>query len=138
MDMSYATIPIFTEQRRLYMDNMLAYMIRSPECPHNHPIYSIDTDLGSAIFCNESSKELSKIMVLIKKTEIEGQVEIKEVLQIQERWWILHFDGAVGKDGARVGFCINGPDDENIICSYKLYFDCTNNVSEYEALIFGI
>ena len=79
-------------------------MISSPECPQNHPIYSIDTDLGSVIFCNESAKDQSKNMVLIKETEIEGQIEIKEVLQIQERWWNLHFDGAVGKDGARDGF----------------------------------
>ena len=60
MDMSYATIPIFAEQIRLYRENRLAYMIRSLECPQNHPIYSIDTDLGSTIFCNESSKEQSK------------------------------------------------------------------------------
>ena len=52
--------------------------------------------------------------------------------------WNLHFDGAVGQDGAGAGFCINGPDHENIICSYKLYFDCTNNILEYEALILGI
>jgi hypothetical protein len=30
MDMSYATIPIFGEQRRLYRENRLAYMINSP------------------------------------------------------------------------------------------------------------
>ena len=82
MDMSYATIPIFVEKRRLYRENRLAFMISIPECPQNHPIYSIDIDLGSTIFCNESAKEQSKTMVLIKKTETEGQVEIKEVLQI--------------------------------------------------------
>ena len=60
------------------------------------------------------------------------------MLPIHKRWWNLHFDGAVGKDGPGVGFCINGLEHENIICSYKLYFDCTNNVSEYEALIMGI
>ena len=53
MDMSYATIPIFSEQIRLYRERTLAYMISSPKCPQNHPIYSIDTNLGSAIFCNE-------------------------------------------------------------------------------------
>ena len=113
-------------------------MISSPKCPQNHPIYSIDTDLGSAIFFSETLKEQSKNMVLIKKTETKGQVEIKEMLPIQKRWWNLHFDGAVGKDGAGDGFCINAPEHENIICSYKLYFDYTNNVSEYEALILGI
>ena len=80
MEMSYATILVFAEQRRLYRENMLAYMISIPECPQNHPIYSIDTNLGSVIFCNESSKEQSKNMVLIKKTETEGHVEITKVI----------------------------------------------------------
>jgi hypothetical protein len=137
-DMSYATIPIFAEQRRLYRENRLACMISSLDCPQNHPIYSIDTDLGSSIFCNELDKEQLKYMVLIKETETKVQVEIKYMLLIQERWRNLHFDGAVGKDDARDGFCIHGPKHENIICSYKLYFDCTNNVSEYETLIQGL
>ena len=49
MDMSYATILVFVEQRRLCRENRLAYMISIPECPWNHPIYSIDTNLGSDI-----------------------------------------------------------------------------------------
>ena len=53
MDMSYATIPLFGEQRRLYRENRLAYMISSPTHPENHPIYSAETNLGSAIFCND-------------------------------------------------------------------------------------
>lgn len=114
MDMSYATIPVFVEQRRLYRENRLAYMISSLECPQNHPIYCIDTDLGSAIFCNESSNEWSKNILLIKKIETEGHVELIEVLLVQEKWWNLHFDGAVGKDGAGVVFCINGPNHENL------------------------
>lgn len=69
MDMSYATIPVFAEQTRLYSENRLAYMISNPKCPHNHPIYSMDTNLGFAIFCNDSSKEQSKSIVMIKKDE---------------------------------------------------------------------
>ena len=69
MDISYATIPIFAKQRRLYRENRLAYMISSAECPQNHPIYSIDKDLGSVIFCNDSSNEQSKNIVMIKKVK---------------------------------------------------------------------
>ena len=57
---------------------------------------------------------------------------------MQEKWWILHFDGAVGKDGAGARICVSGPNHENHLLSYKLYFDCTNNVAKYEALILGI
>jgi hypothetical protein len=38
MDLSYATIPIFSEQRRLYRENRLAYMIGNKENLENHPI----------------------------------------------------------------------------------------------------
>ena len=66
MDMSYATILVFAKQRRLYKEKKFAYMISSrPECPQNHDIYSIDTDLGSTIFCNDSSNEQSNNIVMV-------------------------------------------------------------------------
>ena len=52
MDFSYATIPVFNQQRRLWRENMLKYMVSSKECPENHPIYVVDTDMGFAIFFN--------------------------------------------------------------------------------------
>ena len=57
MDMSYATIPVFNEQRRLYRENGLSYMISSRDNPENHPIYAIDIDLGSTILHNDLSFE---------------------------------------------------------------------------------
>ena len=53
MDMPYATILVFGEQRRLYRENRLAYMVSSKEKPDNHPIYVIDTELGSSVFYND-------------------------------------------------------------------------------------
>ena len=50
----------------------------------------------------------------------------------------LNFDGEVSKEGVGEGICINGPNNDCQICSYKLYFDCTNNAEEYEALILGL
>ena len=52
MDLSYATIPIFSEQRRLYRENCLAYMINNKDNTEKHPIYSIDTDMGYTMFYN--------------------------------------------------------------------------------------
>ena len=46
--------------------------------------------------------------------------------------------GAVSKEGAGAGICITGSEFENRSFSYKLQFDCTNNVAEYEASILGI
>ena len=49
MDMSYATIPIFGVQRRLFREKKIAYMVTSDERLNNHPIYALDTEMGSTI-----------------------------------------------------------------------------------------
>jgi hypothetical protein len=50
MDLTYATIPVFGgEHRRLYKEAQLAYIISDEANPTNHPIFSLDTDLGSSL-----------------------------------------------------------------------------------------
>jgi hypothetical protein len=50
MDISYATILVFgCEQRRLYKEAQLAYIISDEENPTNHPIFAVDTDLGTSM-----------------------------------------------------------------------------------------
>jgi hypothetical protein len=50
MDLTYATILVFGgEHRRLYKEAQLSYIIIDEENPTNHPIFSLDTDLGSSI-----------------------------------------------------------------------------------------
>jgi ribonuclease HI len=46
----------------------------------------------------------------------------------------------VNKEGAGAGVWIIPPDanSNSKLCSYKLAFDCTNNMVEYEALILGL
>lgn len=50
MDLSFATIPIFGEYRRLYREIRLAYMVSSKDNIENYPIYSVETELGSSGF----------------------------------------------------------------------------------------
>ena len=57
MDLSYATIPVFGMLRRLYRANRLAYTINNRENPENHPIYSVDIDMGSSMLFNEARPE---------------------------------------------------------------------------------
>ena len=55
MDFSYATIPVFGVQRRLYRESRLKYMISSKECPEIHLIYVVDIKMGSSIFYNSEN-----------------------------------------------------------------------------------
>ena len=53
MDMTYATIPVFNQTRRLYQESHMKYMVRSQDRPNNTPLYSIHSDLDSFILYNE-------------------------------------------------------------------------------------
>ena len=48
------------------------------------------------------------------------------------------FDGASFKDGVGDGIVFVSPTQETIPLSYKLEFEATNNVAEYEALVLGL
>jgi hypothetical protein len=66
MDMSYATIPIFGQDRQMYREVLLKYMVSSKTQPNNHPIYFVDTEVGSSIFCNDLSFEEEEPTTIMK------------------------------------------------------------------------
>ena len=57
MDMSYATISVFGQGRRFYREVLLMYMVSKKSQPNNHPIYSVENEIGSSIFFNDLSFE---------------------------------------------------------------------------------
>jgi ribonuclease HI len=52
--------------------------------------------------------------------------------------WKMYFDGACSREGSGAGIVFISPTKEVILMSYKLEFDTTNNISEYEALLLGL
>jgi ribonuclease HI len=50
----------------------------------------------------------------------------------------MSFDRAINKEGVGSSVWISPPKVGTQICSYKLSFDSTNNMVEYEALILGL
>ena len=55
MDGEYATIPVFSQLRRLYKEAQMKFLVSGPEKPENSPLYSVHTDLDSFIFCSDES-----------------------------------------------------------------------------------
>jgi hypothetical protein len=55
--MSYTTIPIFSQQRRLYREMLMKYTVSSQENPHNYPLYFTHSDLDSFILYNDGDIE---------------------------------------------------------------------------------
>ena len=52
--------------------------------------------------------------------------------------WTIYFDGSVAMVGAGAGVYVISPIMDFKALSYKLTFECMNNVAEYEALLLGL
>jgi ribonuclease HI len=50
----------------------------------------------------------------------------------------MYFDGSSSKEGSGAGILLISPSQEVITLSYKLEFETTNNIAEYEALVLGL
>ena len=66
MDMSYATIHVLNENKRLYSEKISPYVVSSQDQLGVHHIYAVDTKLRSYIFFNDISACDSKKIVPTK------------------------------------------------------------------------
>ena len=69
LDMSYATISVFGQPKRLYRETLMKYVVSSQEKPQNFPIYSVHSDMDSFILYNSEIDPPHEIKVLANKTE---------------------------------------------------------------------
>jgi ribonuclease HI len=134
MDLSYATIPIFGGvNRRLYRESQLAYVISDEKNPSNHPIYAVDTDMGSCIL--QFDESLSNTLLLRKPLD---QTTVQPTEIAQDDLWTMFFDGACTKESAGAGIVFISPKKKTSHLSFKLDFKVTNNIVEYESLLLGL
>jgi len=56
----------------------------------------------------------------------------------EQTLWKLYFDGSYIAHGSGVGILLVAPQGNYIPKSFKLQFQCTNNIVEYEALVAGL
>jgi hypothetical protein len=131
MDLTYATISVFRgEHIRLYREDQLAYIINDEEDPTNHPIFSLDTNLGTIL--------LQLIDAPKPPLEIRKSIIVDEYSPPITSMWKMFLDGASSREGVGGGVVFVSPFHETISLSYKLEFETTNNVAEYEALVLGL
>jgi len=132
MDLTYATIPVFGgEHRRLYREAQLDYIVSDEADPTNHPIFSLKTDLGSSLLQLTDAPETP---LQIRKQPTSD----REIPPPITSMWEMFFDEASSSEGAGARVVFVSPCQETISLSYKLEFETTNNVVEYEALVLGL
>ena len=55
MDMTYATIPVFNQNRRIYRESHMKFTVTSQDRPQNSPLYSVNTSLDYFIMFNDET-----------------------------------------------------------------------------------
>lgn len=115
-DFTYITVPLGANEY-ITLNNELErmYHVEDPTEPFNQILY-VEKDLGSFV---ATTDHLSPIK---EKSEL----------------WTLHFDGAKSRRGAGAGIVITSPQGEHKMHTFRLEFECTNNIAEYEALLIGL
>jgi ribonuclease HI len=67
----------------------------------------------------------------------EGNITLEQI-NLDDGMWHMHFDGSCSNEGNKVGIILYSPVGKIHNFPYKLEFACTNNVTEFEALLLGI
>ena len=122
MDWTYATVPAFEFSLvKLYSKKEERYHVENPERPLNQCVYNSDEHGIYQI----NSTFLAPIQEKIKDEKV-------------DELWRMNFDGAYSRARKEAGIVITSPKGKIFNFAFRLEFEATNNVSEYEALLLGI
>jgi hypothetical protein len=103
MDLTYDTIPIFGgEHKRLYREAQLAYIVSDEVDPTNHPIFALDTNLGSSLL---QIIETPEAPFQIRKKPISNH----EIPPPTTSIWKMFFDGASYSKRVGAGVVLMSP-----------------------------
>ena len=85
LDMSYATILVFGQPKKLYRETLMKYVVSSQERPQNFPIYSVHSDMDSFILYNAENDSSNELEVLVAEpkeiTNEKSSVQIQEIFK---------------------------------------------------------
>jgi hypothetical protein len=125
MDLSFATIPYpppSTKNFRLFREKKRKYHIEDPKEQFNEFI------------CQTSNMENFSICSNFLAPIEEKFKDEKE----SNKAWKINFDGAHSRSGKGAGIVLVSPTGKSHNFAFRLEFDATNDVAEYEALLLGL
>jgi hypothetical protein len=103
------------QQRRLYRETLMKYMVSSQYKPHNYPLYSFHLEIDSFILYNDGDMERQMTNLENDVYNIEENTttfEENETIMVDsdkqnEPLWSLDFDGIVSKQGSGVAVWVS-------------------------------
>ena len=115
----------------------------------NEPVLFTDTIMGNYTadsFFGNLEAEISEIpdsnqqSKICHFTQVPPEIPVPDTshLDLNNDLCSLYFDGSKSKEGAGAGCLLIDPYGKRYFIACRLEFDCTNNITEYEALIQGL
>ncbi|KAH9318838.1 hypothetical protein KI387_020607, partial [Taxus chinensis] len=120
MDWSHALIPVNGKMKKLFPEKQYEFIVQKPDDPKVKILYE---DMGHGNYMIMSLEEI--------------QIP-KGVLHDPNEVWILEFDGSCSLASSRAGVVLVPPEGKVHPFSFKLQFENTNNIVEYDTLIIGL
>lgn len=131
LDLTYAIIRTFWgEERRLYIESIFIKTVTPVEGSKNSPVYGKEGDLSSLF--------LEEYDTILEETPVHLTMQWEHLDIDENKVWKLYFDEPNSKEGNGARVLLVSPEDRLIPLSFKLEFEATNNMEEYEALLLGL
>ena len=95
---------------------------------------------GSAIvdfLAERANEEYEPMSFDFPNEDLMAVLQIEEEKSLEEDGWKMYFDVASNVLGRGVGAVLISPEGNHCSFTAKLSFDCTNNVTKYEACVLG-
>lgn len=132
MDMSFATVLVFGgEEKRLYRENKLQYVVSKNKKARNHPVYTKDESLECfGLSANPDFEDEENT-----KANFDPEIKAPQISEgdVIDRWKLC-FDGTCSKRGTEAGVCWLEPEGMTSPTFSMLPFDFTNNDAKWEEL----
>lgn len=126
-DLSYATFQV---------GDRAVKVSREPRVTH---IFEQNIDKDTTCFLDTDVNAFRAELVIQEVEKLPALIE-QEVITCMDspKLWCMYFDGANSKEGSGAGVVFVSPNKNTFRYSFSLDFACTNNVTEYEALLLGL
>jgi ribonuclease HI len=124
-DLTFATIPYAppsTESFKLFREKEKKYHIEDPKDQFNEFLCQVSY-MGDFSICSN----------FLAPTQEKFKDE-----KVCNKAWKMHFDGAHSRSSKGAGIMLNSQTDKTYNFAFRLEFDATPNVVEYEALLLGL
>jgi ribonuclease HI len=118
-----------------YFDNFSPLSSDVPLTQNSEMVFQEKSSIPTeeTLFCQEPVLEIMEQKIREKESD-----KREETDNLRSQIWTIYFDGSKSQEGSGAGCILIDPKGKCHFLSCRLEFECTNNTTEYEALVQGL